>query len=41
MALRTCASFTWCTAKVIRVLHGKRDINRILEGETAQDDMVH
>jgi len=29
------------TLKVIRVLHGKRDINRILEGETAQDDMVH
>ena len=27
--------------KVIRILHGKRDINRILEGESATDDMVH
>jgi len=27
--------------KVIRILHGKRDINRILEGESAADDTVH
>ena len=27
--------------KVIRILHGKRDINRILEGESVADDMVH
>ena len=29
------------TLKVIRILHGKRDINRIMEGETALDDTVH
>jgi plasmid stabilization system protein ParE len=27
--------------KVIRILHGKRHINRILEGESAADDVVH
>ena len=27
--------------KVIRILHGKRDINRILEGESAADDTAH
>ena len=27
--------------KVIRILHGKRDISRILEGEPAADDTVH
>jgi toxin ParE1/3/4 len=27
--------------KVIRILHGRRDINRILEGETTLDDTVH
>jgi toxin ParE1/3/4 len=27
--------------KVIRILHGKRDVNRILEGETATEDTVH
>lgn len=29
------------TLKVVRILHGKRDINRILEGESAVDDTVH
>jgi len=29
------------TSKVIRILHGKRDVNRILEGESALDDTVH
>jgi plasmid stabilization system protein ParE len=28
------------TLKVIRILHGKRDINRILAAETALDDTV-
>jgi hypothetical protein len=27
--------------KVIRILHGKRDINRILEGEPILDETVH
>lgn len=29
------------TLKVVRILHGKRDINRILEKESAEDDMRH
>jgi toxin ParE1/3/4 len=29
------------TLRVIRVLHGKRDIDRILKKETAEDDVVH
>lgn len=27
------------TVKVVRILHGKRDINRILEGEAADEDV--
>jgi toxin ParE1/3/4 len=27
--------------KVIRILHGRRDINRVLSSETAVDDTVH
>jgi hypothetical protein len=27
--------------KVIRILHGKRNVNRILEGESALDDTIH
>jgi toxin ParE1/3/4 len=29
------------TLKVVRILHGRRDMNRILEGESAADDTVH
>jgi hypothetical protein len=27
--------------RVLRILHGKRDINRILEGESAKEEMRH
>jgi plasmid stabilization system protein ParE len=29
------------TVRVIRVLHGKRDIERILKKESGDDDKVH
>jgi hypothetical protein len=29
------------TLRVIRILHGKRDIDRILKKESAEDDTVH
>ena len=29
------------TVRVIRILHGKRDIDRILKKESADDDTVH
>ena len=29
------------TVRVIRILHGRRDINRILKNESAEDDKVH
>jgi toxin ParE1/3/4 len=29
------------TVRVIRILHGKRDIDRILKKETRDDDKVH
>ena len=29
------------TLKIVRILHGKRDINRILEGESTGEDMRH
>lgn len=29
------------TLRVVRILHGKRDINRILKNEPPEDDTVH
>jgi plasmid stabilization system protein ParE len=29
------------TLRILRILHGKRDINRILEGESGKENMRH